>query len=98
MSARSTAPPSSLPTNSQQEIAQAYIAQLDGAGTFARPIVTRLDPLQGFFPAEAYHQDFLINNPTYPYIVFNDLPKIGNLKRLFPAQYREQPVTVAATQ
>jgi peptide-methionine (S)-S-oxide reductase len=83
---------------SQHQIAQAYIAQLDGAGTFARPIVTRLDPLKGFFPAEAYHQDFLIHNPTYPYIVFNDLPKIANLKQLFPDRYQEQPVTVAATQ
>jgi peptide-methionine (S)-S-oxide reductase len=62
------------------------------------PIVTRLDPLKGFFPAEAYHQDFLINNPTYPYIVFNDLPKIASLKQLFPDKYGEQPVTVAATQ
>ncbi len=83
---------------SQQQIAQAYIAQLDRAGTFTHPIVTRLDPLKGFFPAEAYHQDFLIRNPTYPYIVFNDLPKIANLKQLFPDRYREQPVTVAATQ
>jgi peptide-methionine (S)-S-oxide reductase len=83
---------------SQQQIAQAYIAQLDGAGTFAHPIATRLDPLKGFFPAEAYHQDFLIHNPTYPYIVFNDLPKIASLKQLFPDKYREQPVTVAATQ
>jgi peptide-methionine (S)-S-oxide reductase len=83
---------------SQQEIAQAYIAQLDGAHTFSHPIVTRLDPLKGFFPAEAYHQDFLIHNPTYPYIVFNDLPKIADLKQLFPDRYREQPVTVAATQ
>lgn len=80
----------------QQRIAQAYIAQLDGAGTFGRPIATRVDPLKGFFPAEAYHQDFLIQNPTYPYIVFNDLPKIADLKRLFPEAYREQPVTVAA--
>ena len=83
---------------SQQQIAQAYITQLDRAGTFTHPIVTRLDPLKGFFPAEAYHQDFLIHNPTYPYIVFNDLPKIANLKQLFPDRYREQPVTVAATQ
>ena len=83
---------------SQQQIAKAYIAQLDGAGTFAHPIATRLDPLKGFFPAEAYHQDFLIHNPTYPYIVFNDLPKIANLKQLFPDEYREQPVTVATTQ
>ena len=83
---------------SQQKIAQAYIAQLDGAHSFPQPIATRVDPLTGFFPAEAYHQDFLIHNPTYPYIVFNDLPKIAQLKQLFPEQYREQPVTVAATQ
>jgi peptide-methionine (S)-S-oxide reductase len=82
----------------QQRIAEAYIAQLDRAGTFAHPIVTRLDPLKGFFAAEDYHQDFLVRNPTYPYIVFNDLPKIANLKQLFPDRYRDQPVTVAATQ
>jgi peptide-methionine (S)-S-oxide reductase len=83
---------------SQQKIAQAYIAQLDGAHSFARAIATRVDPLTGFFPAEAYHQDFLIHNPNYPYIVFNDLPKIAQLKQLFPEEYREQPVTVAAMQ
>jgi len=82
----------------QQRIAQAYIAQLDGAHVFGSPIATRVDPLKGFYPAEAYHQDFLIHNPTYPYIVFNDLPKIADLKQLFPDAYREQPVTVAATQ
>ena len=81
---------------SQQRIAQAYIAQLDGAKVFGGPIVTRVDPLKGFYPAEGYHQDFLVRNPTYPYIVFNDLPKIDNLKRLFPEDYRDQPVTVAA--
>jgi peptide-methionine (S)-S-oxide reductase len=82
----------------QQKIAQAYIAQLDGAHSFPRPIATRVDPLTGFFPAEGYHQDFLLHNPTYPYIVFNDLPKIAELKRVFPGEYREEPVTVAATQ
>jgi len=63
---------------SQQRIAQGYISQLDKAHAFARPIVTRVDPLKGFYPAEAYHQDFLAHNPTYPYIVINDLPKIAN--------------------
>jgi len=77
---------------SQQRIAQAYIAQLDRAHVFPRPIVTRVDQLQAFYPAEAYHQDFLTRNPTYPYIVINDLPKIENLKRLLPQDYREQPV------
>jgi len=81
---------------SQQRIAQAYISQLEKARAFARPIVTRVDPLKGFYRAEAYHQDFLVHNPTYPYIVINDLPKIVNLKRLFPDQYREKPVLTAA--
>jgi peptide-methionine (S)-S-oxide reductase len=81
---------------SQQRIAEAYVAQLQKARAFARPIVTRVDPLKGFYRAEAYHQDFLIHNPTYPYIVINDLPKIANLKRLFPDQYREKPVLTAA--
>jgi peptide-methionine (S)-S-oxide reductase len=78
---------------SQKRIAQAYIAQLDKAKLFPRAIVTRVDPLSGFYTAEAYHQDFLLNNPSYPYIVIHDLPKIGNLKRVFPARYREQAIT-----
>jgi peptide-methionine (S)-S-oxide reductase len=81
----------------QKRIAEAYIAQLDKARAFRRPIVTRVDPLKGFYPAEAYHQDFLIRNPSYPYIVINDLPKIVNLKRLFPEQYREKPVMTTAS-
>jgi len=52
-----------------------------------------VERLTAFYPAEAYHQDFLIKNPHHPYVVFNDLPKIANLKRVFPARYREQPVT-----
>lgn len=81
----------------QRRIAQAYIAQLQKARSFARPIVTRVDPLKGFYPAEAYHQDYLILHPYQPYIVINDLPKIANLKRLFPEQYREKPVTTTAS-
>ena len=57
---------------------------------------TKLEPLTGFYPAEDYHQDFLVLHPTYPYIVFNDLPKVDNLKQLFPDYYREAPVTVMA--
>jgi peptide-methionine (S)-S-oxide reductase len=76
---------------SQQRIAQAYIAQLAKAKVFKRAIVTRVDPLNGFYPAEAYHQDFLLNNPTYPYIVIHDLPKIEQLKQVFPARYRDSP-------
>ena len=79
---------------SQRSIAQAYIAQLDKAKAFRRPIVTTVDPLKGFYAAEAYHQDFLINNPRYPYIVVHDLPKLEALKKVFPARYRDQPVTV----
>jgi peptide-methionine (S)-S-oxide reductase len=79
--------------DTQKRIALAYIAQLDRAKVFRRPIVTRADPLGGFYPAEAYHQDFLIRNPTYPYIVVHDLPKLENLKKMFPGRYRERPVT-----
>ena len=80
----------------QQKTALAYIAQLNQAHAFKAPIVTRVDPLKGFYPAEGYHQDFLIRNPRYPYIVYNDLPKIADLKRELPQLYVEQPVMVAA--
>jgi peptide-methionine (S)-S-oxide reductase len=80
----------------QRRIAQAYIEQLDHSGAYRRRIVTRLDPLKGFYPAETYHQDYLLHNPTDPYIVFNDLPKVRSLKRLFPDYYSDQPVLVAA--
>jgi peptide-methionine (S)-S-oxide reductase len=79
---------------SQQKIATAYIEQLDRSGAFSEPIVTRVDALKGFYPAESYHQDFLIHNPDYPYIVYNDLPKIESMKHLFPDMYRATPVTV----
>jgi peptide-methionine (S)-S-oxide reductase len=82
---------------SQKRIAEAYMAQLDRAKVFRRPIVTRLERLTAFYPAEDYHQDFLIKNPSYPYIVFHDLPKIANLKSVFPARYREQPVTAQSS-
>jgi peptide-methionine (S)-S-oxide reductase len=78
---------------SQKRIAEAYIAQLQQAKVFGRPIVTRVDLLEAFYPAEAYHQDFLIRNPTYPYIVVHDLPKLESLKKTFPDRYRERPVT-----
>jgi peptide-methionine (S)-S-oxide reductase len=79
----------------QERIAKAYIAQLDKAHVFSQPIVTRVDPLKGFYAAESYHQDFLVRNPDNGYIIANDLPKIANLKRLLPEYYREQPVTGA---
>jgi peptide-methionine (S)-S-oxide reductase len=78
----------------QHEIAQAYIAQLQQARIFGQPIVTRVDPLTGFYSAEDYHQDFLVHNTHYAYIVQNDLPKIASLKRLLPEMYRDQPVLV----
>jgi len=79
----------------QHAIAQGYIAQLQRARVFGQPIVTRVDPLTGFYAAEDYHQDFLVHNTGYAYIVQNDLPKIANLKRLFPQIYRDRPVLVA---
>ena len=83
--------------DSQKRIAEAYIAQLDGAKLFRRAIVTRVERLTAFYPAEAYHQDFLIKNPRHPYILINDLPKIANLKRAFPARFGEKPVTVQSS-
>jgi peptide-methionine (S)-S-oxide reductase len=80
----------------QEEVAKAYIAQLNAARVFPAPIATKIEPDRGFVAAEDYHQDFLTLNPTYPYIVFNDLPKIGSLKKLFPNRYRADPVLVSA--
>ena len=86
-----------FPTNSEQtRVAEAYIAQLNQAHVFDAAIATRIESGLPFYPAEDYHQNFLTRNPTYPYIVVNDLPKIENLKRLFPALYRATPVLVAA--
>jgi peptide-methionine (S)-S-oxide reductase len=78
----------------QQKVAQAYIAQLDAAKAFDKPIVTQIELGKAFYPAESYHQDFLTENPSYPYIVINDLPKVAQLKKLFPDQYRAEPVLV----
>jgi peptide-methionine (S)-S-oxide reductase len=81
----------------QKRFAGAYIAQLDQAHVFKSTIVTKLEPLTGFYPAEDYHQDFLVLHPSYPYIVYNDAPKVENLKRLFADEYRDTPVTVMAS-
>jgi peptide-methionine (S)-S-oxide reductase len=81
----------------QRRIAQQYVAQLDQSGAFGRPIVTRIDPFSGFYPAEGYHQDFATLHPDHPYIAYNDLPKIENLKRVFPDLYRDAPVLVGTT-
>jgi peptide-methionine (S)-S-oxide reductase len=76
-------------SDAQRALAQSYIAELDKSGKFSRDIVTRVEPLDAFYPAEKYHQDFIAKNPRNPYVVVNDLPKIRNLKRLYPEYYRE---------
>ncbi len=84
-----------FPTSAEQaKIAETYIAQLTGAGVFDRAIVTKIETDHPFYEAEAHHQDFLQRNPHYPYIVINDLPKIEDLKRLFPERYQASPVLV----
>jgi peptide-methionine (S)-S-oxide reductase len=80
----------------QARVAKAYITQLDAAKIFSRPIATRVDSLPAFYPAEAYHQNFLATHPDYPYIVFNDMPKVAALKAAFPGDYLEKPVLVAS--
>ena len=86
-----------FPMNPEQgNVAKAFIAQLNQARTFDAAIVTKIEPSRSFYPAEAYHQDFLERNPTHPYIMINDLPKIDNLKRMFPDLYRPKPVLVGS--
>jgi peptide-methionine (S)-S-oxide reductase len=80
--------------DAQRKVATAYIAQLGAAKAFPKPVVTRVEEFKGFFPAEGYHQNFLTLNPDYPYIVYNDLPKVADLKKMFPAQYADKPVLV----
>lgn len=80
----------------QTRIARAYIAQLDGSGAFKAPLATTIEPQKAFYPAEAYHQDYLTLHPNNPYIAINDIPKVEDLKRLFGERYRNAPVTVAS--
>ena len=75
----------------QEKIAQAYIDQLNKAGVYRTPIVTRVDPLKGFYVAEGYHQDFLLRNPGNGYIEANDLPKIENFRKVLPSLYAASP-------
>ena len=87
-----------FPINPEQgNVAKAFIAQLNQARTFDAAIVTKIEPDRSFYRAEAYHQDFLERNPTHPYIMINDLPKIDNLKRMFPDLYRPKPALVGST-
>ena len=86
-----------FPTSEEQaRIAKAYVAQLEAAHVFGRKIATTIEPGRAFYPAEDYHQDFLTRNPHNPYIMINDLPKIAELKRLFPKLYRDKPALVFA--
>ena len=79
----------------QAKVAQAYIAQLAGAHLWKRPIVTKIAPAGGFYPAEGYHQNYLTLHPDAGYIVMNDMPKVQGLKALYPQLYRAKPVMVA---
>ena len=74
-------------SDQQKKIAEAYIAQLDHAKVFSRPIVTQIAPLQAFYPAEAYHQNYAALHPNQPYIMFNDAPKVAHLQQEFPNLY-----------
>ena len=82
-------------SDEQKKVADAYIAQLNAAKVYPKPIVTKVSSLQGFFPAEAYHQDYLTLHPNQPYIAFNDIPKVHNLKKIFSENYIEKPTLVS---
>ena len=87
-----------FPTSeAQAKVARAYIEQLDQAKVFPAKIVTTIEPGRTFYPAEGYHQDYLVLHPNQPYIVFNDLPKVDNLKKLFADSWRDQPALVSRT-
>lgn len=74
----------------QAKVAQAYIAQLEQAKVFAQPIVTQVTPLMGFYPAEAYHQNYATRHPNDPYIAYNDAPKVDHLRQQMPSLYKEK--------
>jgi peptide-methionine (S)-S-oxide reductase len=80
----------------QKQVAETYIAQLNAAKVYKKPIVTKVGPLEGFFPAEAYHQDYLTLHPNQPYIAYNDIPKVENLKKIFAENYIEKPTLVSS--
>jgi peptide-methionine (S)-S-oxide reductase len=81
-------------SDEQARVARAYIDQLQKAAVFSAPIVTTIESNKAFYPAETYHQDFLVKNPSNLYIQTNDLPKVENLKKARPDVYREPPVLV----
>ena len=82
-------------SDEQKKVADAYIAQLNAAKVYGKPIVTKVGPLQGFYAAEDYHQDYLTLHPNQPYIAFNDIPKVENLKKIFSENYIEKPTLVS---
>ena len=86
-----------FPQNDEQAtIAKAYIAQLDAGKAFKDRIVTKTGTMKAaFYPAEAYHQDYAVNHPNQPYIVYNDAPKVENLRKMFAESFRDKPVLVA---
>jgi peptide-methionine (S)-S-oxide reductase len=83
-------------TDEQKQVAEAYIAQLNAAGAYPAKIVTEVTKFTAFYAAEDYHQDYLIHHPDSMYIAFNDLPKVENLKVMFPQLYLDQPVMVSS--
>ena len=80
----------------QKKVADAYVAQLNAAKVYRKPIVTKIGPLEAFYAAEEYHQDYLTLHPTQPYIVFNDIPKVQALKKIFAESYIEKPTLVSS--
>lgn len=86
-----------FPANdSQRKVAEAYIEQLNKSGVYPKALATTIEPLQAFYPAEDYHQDYLVRNPNSLYIVINDVPKVENLAKTFPDWWRDKPVLVGA--
>jgi peptide-methionine (S)-S-oxide reductase len=84
-----------FPANdAQRKVAEAYIAQLNQTGVYSKALATTVEPLQGFYPAEGYHQDYLVRHPYSMYIMVNDIPKVENLAKTFPDRYRDKPVLV----
>ena len=80
----------------QKKVAEAYIAQLNAAKVYKKPIVTKIGPLEAFYAAEDYHQDYLTLHPNQPYIAYNDIPKVENLKKVFSENYIEKPTLVSS--
>jgi len=83
-------------SDEQKKVAEAYIAQLNAAKVYRKPIVTKVGALEAFYPAEAYHQDYLTLHPNQPYIAYNDIPKVENLKKIFAENYIDKPTLVSS--